>query len=137
MAEAQDAVDILLVSPFEEDYRNLSTVLSRSPYRLERVAGSEDAAGRMQAAKPRIVIAEDSVDWRRLCDALERLDRPPLLVVVSRLADDELWLDVLNHGGHDLISKPFQSGDLQRLAKQVRGPAGEVTEDEAEAAVAR
>jgi hypothetical protein len=39
----------------------------------------------------------------------------PLLVVTSRLADEYLWVEVLNLDGHDVLAKPFRAAEAQRV----------------------
>jgi hypothetical protein len=41
------------------------------------------------------------------------LPHHPLLIVASRLADEYLWAEVLNLGGHDVLAKPFQGAEVQ------------------------
>jgi len=38
----------------------------------------------------------------------------PLVVVTSRLADDQLWSEVLNLGAYDVLSKPFVALEVTR-----------------------
>jgi DNA-binding response OmpR family regulator len=64
-----------------------------------------------------VVIAERALplgDWKDLFTALQLLPHRPLLVVTSRLADEHLWAEVLNLGGHDVLAKPFQMAEVQR-----------------------
>jgi hypothetical protein len=42
-------------------------------------------------------------DWKDLFAALELLPHNPLLLVPSRLADEHLWVEVLNLSGHDIV----------------------------------
>ena len=37
------------------------------------------------------------------------------LIVVSRLADDALWAEVLNRGGFDVLSIPFRREEVERV----------------------
>lgn len=45
--------------------------------------------------------------WRELIQALLPLSDPPLLIVTSRLADEQLWAEALNLGAHDVLAKPY------------------------------
>jgi DNA-binding response OmpR family regulator len=63
-----------------------------------------------------VVITERDLplgDWKDILAAIQLLPHPPLLVVTSRLADEYLWTEVLNLGGHDVLAKPFQAVELQ------------------------
>ena len=50
--------------------------------------------------------------WKDLFTAMMQLPRAPLLIVASRLADERLWAEVLNLGGHDVLCKPFQTKEV-------------------------
>jgi len=54
-------------------------------------------------------------NWRRIARTLSHFPRPPFLVVASRLADEDLWQDVLSGGGYDVLSLPFDKRDLFRV----------------------
>jgi DNA-binding NtrC family response regulator len=55
-------------------------------------------------------------DWKSLLDQFAGLDRPPMLIVTSRLADDRLWAEALNLGAYDVIAKPFDASEVVRIA---------------------
>jgi DNA-binding response OmpR family regulator len=40
---------------------------------------------------------------------------PPLLLVVSKHADENLWAEVLNLGGYDVLLKPFERAEVVRV----------------------
>jgi DNA-binding response OmpR family regulator len=39
----------------------------------------------------------------------------PTLIVTSRLADDELWAEVLNLGAYDVLAQPFDPDEVYRV----------------------
>ena len=64
----------------------------------------------------RVVITERDLppgDWKDALSALQQLPRQPLLIVTSRLADEELWSEVLNLGAHNVLAKPFRAVEVQ------------------------
>ena len=46
---------------------------------------------------------------------------PPRLIVVSRRSDDELWTEVLNMGGFDLLMAPLQEMEIARAVGSALG----------------
>jgi DNA-binding response OmpR family regulator len=44
--------------------------------------------------------------------ATRQLPHAPRLIVTDRLADEHLWAEVLNLGGHDVLGQPFQVDEL-------------------------
>jgi DNA-binding response OmpR family regulator len=50
----------------------------------------------------------------------EHLRRAPLLLVTSRHADENLWAEVLNLGGYDVLLKPFDGAEVTRVVAMAR-----------------
>jgi|SRR5947209_4935331 len=111
-----------MVSPFADDHRALRTILSRWNGKLDCVSNMEEARSWMiQHGPPSIMICERDLpegSWKLLFQETELLPRPPKFIVASRLADDYLWSEVLNLGGHDVLSTPFEP---REVAYVVRG----------------
>jgi DNA-binding response OmpR family regulator len=61
-----------------------------------------------------------------------RRHRNAVLVVTAAVADESLWLDVLEQGAYDLILKPFVPEELFRILEnadayaRTNAPAGRV-----------
>jgi FixJ family two-component response regulator len=53
--------------------------------------------------------------WRDALAMKARRHRNVALVVMAALADERLWLDVLEEGAYDLILKPFVAEELLRI----------------------
>jgi FixJ family two-component response regulator len=53
--------------------------------------------------------------WQLVLDALDPQPQRPELIVFSRLADEKLWYDVLQLGGFDVLSVPFNEAELSRV----------------------
>ena len=50
--------------------------------------------------------------WKELLEAMRPMPAPPLLIVTSRLADEQLWAEALNLGAHDVLAKPYDSREV-------------------------
>ena len=50
-----------------------------------------------------------------MLDIVVLLPTTPLVVVASRLADEYLWVEALNLGAHDVLTKPFDSTEVVRV----------------------
>lgn len=105
----------LLASNVQEDHRVLEEIFFQKQWMLFRTESVRDALSMLGGNEIPVVISERDVPgggWKEILPALERLPRPPLLVVTSRLADDHLWAEVLNLGGHDVLTTPFRATEL-------------------------
>ncbi len=66
----------------------------------------------------RVVLCERNPpggDWKILFDQVRGLPRPPRFIVTSRLADEGLWVEVLNRGGYDVLATPFRAEEVLRV----------------------
>ena len=70
-----------------------------------------------------VVLADSDVpsaNWKRLLSDLRRFAPSPQLIVTSRCADDLLWAEVLNFGGFDVLARPFETDELERVIASAR-----------------
>ena len=64
-------------------------------------------------------VVENVWNWL-LRQAFERLACSPRLIVTSRLADEYLWVEVLNRGGYDVLTKPLDKREVARVVNSAR-----------------
>jgi DNA-binding response OmpR family regulator len=113
-----DKISILLVSPFQEDHSSLRYILHNDGWLINRCKTLREAAGYLQCQAPSVVICERDLPdgtWKDALHFAERLPNPPLLLITSRHADDNLWAEVLNLGGYDVLMKPFDRAEVTRV----------------------
>lgn len=95
--------------------RGLEEAVAQSQWDVEFVYRVEQAKGRLREGSVPVVICEGPGsgvgDWRSLL----LTETAPLVVVISRLADDALWQEVLRAGGYDVLEVPFARQDLFRV----------------------
>jgi len=108
---------LVSVSPIEADQRDLRAILLDCcpPVEVSTIADALRCLGR--GPIPLIVCDRDLPDgnWKLLFEQTETEARPPRFIVSSRLADDYLWVEVLNSGGQDVLRTPFVAREV-RLA---------------------
>ena len=111
-------VPVLVVSSHEQDH-SLHRILEPD-CRLRWATSRQAALSIMRRFRPSVVISDEVLtdgDWRELLADLQREKHGPPLIVSSRLADDRLWVEVLNLGGYDLLMKPFAATEVTRVVK--------------------
>jgi DNA-binding response OmpR family regulator len=59
-------------------------------------------------------------NWKRLLDHLRQRQPQPQLIVTCRTADEQLWSEVLNCGGYDVLPQPFQRDEVERVVASAR-----------------
>jgi DNA-binding response OmpR family regulator len=65
--------------------------------------------------------------WRNLLTRVGVTADPPLVIITSRLADDQLWVEALNLGAFDLLAEPFCEEEVVRVVDQWLSKHGMVT----------
>lgn len=108
----------LLVSPCEDDRIVLESLFQRQNWTLSAVETFGAAVSFLAQTTVPLVISERDLplaSWKDVLRQTRDLRQAPLLIVVSRLADEYLWSEVLNLGGHDVLAKPLCESEALRV----------------------
>jgi len=109
---------VLLVSSDPDDKAALDGIVRQEQWMLFSVGTLHSALSVLRHRKIAVIIAERDLPqggWKDLLAATQHASDGPLLVVVSRLADEYLWSEVLNLGGHDVLAKPFCGREVRHV----------------------
>ena len=111
-------VTVLAVSPFDEDHIFLSHLFSHSNWKSHQARSCGEALAVLHHCPIAVVLCESELpdwSWKDMLAELDQLPETPLLIVTSRLANDQLWAEVLNLGGYDVLMKPFDRLEVLRV----------------------
>jgi DNA-binding NtrC family response regulator len=117
MSEAGEPV-ALLISPVEEDHNTLQQLFQQHGWNLHATKSLDSARTLLTENAESVVITERDLavgNWKDVLNAIHGLPEPPLLVVISRLADDSLWAEALNLGVYDVLAKPLVQAEVVRV----------------------
>ncbi len=107
---------VLAVFPPGEDRRSLADILSYSNWKVQFTCTLEETQTALRVGPIAVVFSEgclpDGHCWKDILQKLQVMSNPPALIVADRLADDVLWAEVLNLGGHDLLTEPFNANEV-------------------------
>jgi DNA-binding NtrC family response regulator len=94
-----------------------SKLLESAQIRIHHSTGLEGAHERLKATQSRVLLTDVAFQAGHWRDALRMAATLPgtALVVVSRLADERLWIGALERGAYDLILWPFRADELRRV----------------------
>ena len=110
--------NVLAVNLSWEDHEFLRGIFQTAGWHLQRAPTIETVLQFMERAVLPVLICEVQLPdglWSALLRRAERFPRPPRLVVASRLADERLWAEVLNLGGFDVLSTPFEASEVRHV----------------------
>jgi DNA-binding NtrC family response regulator len=109
-------ISILLVSPYADDYSSLKSTLNVN--KIIRCSGASEALQQITSERIELIICERDLtdgNWKTILAASEAMEPAPLVLVVSQHADESLWAEVLNLGGYDVLLKPFDRHEINRV----------------------
>ena len=117
-APAWEKSTLLAVCPNQDDLSSLRDILEADQWTVRQAHTCDEAARFMESETPAVVACENELpdgSWRDLFKLATSLVDPPPVVVVSRHADENLWAEVLNLGGYDVLAKPFERNEVSRV----------------------
>ena len=121
MLTDSDRISVLAVTPDLQDHDALDSMLPQPQWRLHKARSLRTALTKLKNGQsfPVVLCERDLApdSWRQLLDYLMHLDRPPLLIVMSHLADERLWAEALNLGAYDVLAKPFDEHEVVRALR--------------------
>lgn len=108
----------LLISPAEADHGTLEKLFKQYRWNLHASRSLDSALAFLKENAVSIVITERDLaegNWRDVLKLTEGLREPPLLIVISRLAENDLWAEALNLGAYDVLAKPLIPAEVVRV----------------------
>jgi len=109
---------VMALHQLNDDLADLFAILGRHRYLVRWRTDLADALPAIRSASLPLVICESKLpdgNWRDLLGAASLLSSPPLVIVAARHVSDDLWGDVLNGGGYDVLTEPFKADEVIRV----------------------
>lgn len=109
-------IRVLYISPNLGDQAALRGIVERIPCELSVAFNCQQAAAQITKEQTPVIFCDSVLEdgtWKRILNQIQERSRQPLLIVTSRLADEELWAEVLNLGGYDVLAKPFRPDEVR------------------------
>jgi DNA-binding NtrC family response regulator len=119
-AEGGGVITALAVSALEADREALRQIFGDSGWRLGLCSTIGQARRHLSREVFSVVICATALPdgaWTLLFQDTDALPSPPRFIVCSRLADERLWSEVLNVGGYDVLSTPFDAREVSHVVR--------------------
>ena len=118
MVPAEGQESALLISPDEKDHEVLNELFQHNSWTLRRASSVNSASALLNEGTTSVVITErhfPAGDWKDVLEVIHHLRKAPLLIVISRGADNYLWAEALNLGAYDVLAKPLNQTEATRV----------------------
>jgi DNA-binding response OmpR family regulator len=118
--EIEKTLAILSVSPIDADHLSLEAIIGDSSVTLLKARDLASARLLLGQHDIAAVVCERDLmpgTWMDMLEDIKVMPKPPSLIVASRLADERMWVEVLNLGAWDLVAKPFETSEVIRTVK--------------------
>ncbi len=116
--DSPQRVSALLVGDYLSERRLVYGVFEKCGWELLEAKSRRCALDTLLRNRVQVVIAESQLpswNWQQVLQDLQRLEKPPELVVTSRTADEHLWAEVLNVGAYDVLAQPLDREEVERV----------------------
>jgi FixJ family two-component response regulator len=104
-------IPVLIVTSRAMDVDELASILHDTAWELTDASHVEDPSTALKAAAvPILLIDRDaaSESWQATLRRLIKSRRGACVVLLSSVADQYLWDEVVHQGGFDLLTRPFR-----------------------------
>jgi DNA-binding response OmpR family regulator len=123
MENCEDSVIALFVGEYNENRLLIHQDFHEAGWRLYEARDWKKAQEHLNQDPVHVVVTRSQCpgwDWKKVLKNLARRAQPPQLIVTSHTADEQLWSEVLNCGGYDLLPEPFHRDELERVIAAAR-----------------
>ena len=105
---------VLAVVDEPSDFASISAYLEPIGIAVHRADGLLDAILRHADAPASVILCDaDSLDWKEAVHLFQRSKTPGAVLLLTRLADERLWVETLDSGAFDLLEKPYRPENLR------------------------
>ena len=104
-------IPLLIVTSRAKDVEELASILSETPWTLTDASPLEDPSIALKgAAVPILLFDRDAAgaSWQTAMNRMIKSRRGACVVLLSSVADQYLWDEVVHQGGFDLLTRPFR-----------------------------
>ena len=115
---------VIAVAPSLDELRLIQDLLFPEGIEVQPACCLRQALLNYQEAAAPVILydTETKEPWREALAQFLGLGQGVRVVFVSRLADEHMWIEVLEAGGYDLLIKPFQPAEIRWVVRNALTP---------------
>lgn len=120
LAQTSARTPVIALAASEHDREILTAISCQGPWDVH-FADSRVEAWEIvhRFGSPVVLYDRDwpNAEWRTTVHTFASCPQRPCVILLSRVADDYLWQELIRCGGHDLLAKPLRVDDVNRALK--------------------
>ena len=108
---------VLLASERENDHRSLQVLLQDTKWSLTRVSSWGEISSFCGCMVSPVVLVDrqfQGSNWRATVSSLFNPAANRCLILLSDVSDPYLWNELVQHGGFDILTRPFDRSEVLR-----------------------
>lgn len=108
-------MQVLLVSGNETDGRRLKAILAGTPWAVTEVKDCVEAIGALKRTAFSVVLCDRDLSdtpWQESMLSLASAQTGACIILISSVTDQYLWAEVVQHGGFDVLTRPFEKESI-------------------------
>jgi DNA-binding response OmpR family regulator len=113
-------ITIVALLAEESDRELLSRLAFEQQWTLHWATACGDCWNLVRQTRAQIVLCDRGLvgaPWREVLQMIASARQPVYAVLVSKVADDYLWNEVIRWGGHDLLTAPLRKEEVLRAIR--------------------
>jgi DNA-binding NtrC family response regulator len=100
------------------DRATLSESAERARWDLQLTNSCEEAWHLADQLRAAVILYDRDIqetEWREAVGILSALAHRPMVILISRVADEYLWNELFRIGGFDVLRKPLRADEVERV----------------------
>ena len=118
--EAEGRIGIVALVAGERDRELLSRLAVEHQWILHFADTCDEAWNALSESKAPVVLCDrelPAAEWRDVIQRMVSSAHRAYAILVSKVADDYLWNEVIRKGGHDLLTTPLREEEVLRAIR--------------------
>lgn len=115
---ARTAIVALTLS--DQDRNVLTSIAQQEPFDMHFAESFEDASKLVNTFSAPVILFDRNwpgTDWRMAVEHLAASPHHACVILMSGVADDYLWQELIRRGGYDVLPKPLRNDHVIRVIK--------------------
>jgi len=121
LGAGENRIRVLAVTANEVDRFVLEGIGTRAGWDLKVTGNCQDAMASLKHRPAQVILCDrdlPQVEWREALRVFGTSAPGCAVVLISPETDDRFWLEVIEHGGYDVVTRPIHEARVSSAVRQ-------------------